>query len=115
MVAIATLNEIMHANTLTHMNFFSAYEIPIKALQAGNTGTIICCLWMVVLVGVIWSLWLESNATSAFWSSTSGIFKSIPVNVDNHIIKDLPIRMPRTVDRRSSSFAKVQIDPSDQV
>ena len=108
---VATLNVDM----LTHMDFFSAYGIPIKALQAGNAGTIICCLWMVVLVGIIWSLWLESNATTSFWSSTSGIFNSFPVNEDNQIIKDLPIRMPRTVDRRSSSFAKIHIDPSDQV
>jgi hypothetical protein len=113
--------EVLHAKgnrMLLSMDAFSAYEIPLKILQSGNTGLIICCVWIVVLCGIVWSLCLETDATSTFWSSTSSIFKLIPLNGENQIIVDLPIRMPRTVERRSSSFAKsnlLNLDPSDQV
>jgi hypothetical protein len=115
---LSSMLEIMHAKgnlMLMYMDAFNAYEFPMKILQAGNTGIIICCLWIVVLLGIFWSLWLETNATSTFWSSTSSIFKSLPLNGENLIITNLPVRMPRTVDRRSSSFAKLNLDPSDQV
>ncbi len=110
--------EIMHAKgspMLLYMDALSAYEVPMKILQAGNTGLLVCCLWIVVLLAIFLSLWLETNATSTFWSSTSKIFKSIPSNDGNQLIVNLPVRMPRTVDRRSSSFVKCNLDASDQV
>lgn len=101
---------------LKNMGFLSTLGIQSAAdAVSGETGLLICLIWVAIICGIVWSLWMETNATTESWR-TYYIFKTNEVDISAQILKDLPVRTkPKTLDRRSSSIAKSSIDASNQV
>ena len=101
---------------LKNMDLIFPYEAAKAELLSDGMSLFICCLWIFVVIVIIWSLLVEVKATNDFWKKSAKCLK----NYDEEqieIVKNLPPRVePRKVDRRHSSIVtKSNPDPIDQV